>query len=143
MTAQISLYRTGTETLTPASWVSLSSMEALLIEDGTGWVFDAEHVSLSSMNLAVTELDPVGYVRQAVTPGAAVWSDPTWTCPAGAVTWTTLGTTEACEAVVVFAAGVDDTASVPLFVIHDSVAGTPIFTCDGTDAIVTFSLTVT
>lgn len=143
MALQVSMYKAGLQYLTPASWGSLIGIQVILIEKGTGWSFDPDHISLTSLNLGTTETAATGYARESLATGAAIWSAPTWTLPAGAVVWSSLGVDEEIEAVVVASDAGTDADSEPWFVVHDSVPGTAIAVCDGTNMIFDPTLTVT
>lgn len=141
MALVLAFYRTGLENLTPATFAARADDKVLLIEDGTGWTFNQSHVSLTSLNLGTTELTATGYVRKTLVPSAPAFSAGRWSLPLGAVTWTALGTAEDVAAAVGFEAGVDDAASVPLWVLYDNAAAA-IATLDGTDLVLTMDLGV-
>lgn len=139
MAVVLAFYKSGVDELTPATWAARTDDEVLLIEHGTGWAFNADHVSLTSLNLGTTELAAAGYTRKPLVHSAPVWSGPVWSLPLAAVVWATLGTAEVVAAAVGFRAGVDDAASVPLWALYDDTAAA-ITTLDGTDLTLTLDL---
>lgn len=142
MALVVDFYTSGTQELTPALWVARADDHVLLIEHGTGWTFDADHVSLTSLNLGVTELTATGYARKPVVTSASVWSAPRWSLPTAAWIWTSLGTAEGVAAMVAFRdVGGVDASSVPLWALYDD-GGAAIVTLDGTDLTVTADLGV-
>lgn len=124
-----SIYKGGLERITPTGWAARAADEALLIEDGTGFAFNVDHVSLTSLNLGTTEFAGANYVRKAVVPSTPTWSTDEWRLGIGAIVWTSLGTAEDLVAIVGYEAGVDDANSVPLWCCTWS----PVITLDGTD----------
>lgn len=136
------LYRGGKQRLHPEGWTGRGDDEVLLIAHGTGWSWDIDHVSLTSLILGTTELVADGYARLSVTPSTPTWSSPRWSLPMAALVWSALGVDEDVAAVVGFQAGVSDASSVPLWAVFDD-DGDPIETLDGTDLTVTVDLGTT
>ena len=135
-------YAQGIARLNATGWDARADDELLLIEYGTGWTFDEDHVSLTSLTLGTTELTAANYTRKPLVPGTPAFSAGRWSLPAAAPTWTSLGTAEQVAAVVGFEAGVDDANSVPLWALYDPVGPAAIATLDGTNLTVTLDIGV-
>ena len=132
-------YAQGVARMTPSGWDARADDELLLIEYGTGWTFNEDHVSLTSLVLGTTELTATNYVRKPLVSGTPAWSASRWSLPTSSVVWTSLGTAEGIHAVIGFEAGIDDANSVPLFAVYDP-APAAIATLDGTDVTLTLDL---
>ena len=132
-------YTQGVARLTPSGWDARADDELLLIEYGTGWTFDEDHTSLTSLTLGTTELTATNYTRKPLVTGTPVWTGPRWSLPTSAVVWTSLGTAEGIHAVIGYQAGATDAASVPLFAVYDP-APAAIATLDGSNLTVTLDL---
>ena len=132
-------YAQGIARLNATGWDARADDELLLIEYGTGWTFNEDHVSLTSLVLGTTELTATNYVRKPLVSGTPAWSASRWSLPTSSVVWTSLGTAEGIHAVIGFEAGVDDANSVPLFAVYDP-APAAIATLDGSNLTVTLDL---
>ena len=71
-------YAQGVARMTPSGWDARADDELLLIEYGTGWTFDEDHVSLTSLTLGTTELTAANYVRKPLVSGTPAWSASRW-----------------------------------------------------------------
>ncbi len=142
MALVVSWYRSGLESLHPATWDARTNDKVLAIEHGMGWSFDATDTTLTDLALGGCELTAIGYSRATLTTGTPVFSSGRWTLPLSAVVWPSCGTAEQVAAFVGFEAGVDDATSVPLWVLRDS-GGASIVTLDGTDLTLSMDLGVT
>ncbi len=132
-------YAQGVARMTPSGWDARADDELLLIEYGTGWTFNEDHVSLTSLVLGTTELTATNYVRKPLVSGTPAWSASRWSLPTSSVVWTSLGTAEGIHAVIGYQAGIDDANSVPLFAVYDP-APAAIATLDGSNLTVTLDL---
>lgn len=137
MAVVTTFYRAGVERIGVLSWGDVP-LEVLLIASGTGWGFDAEDTSLLDLNLGATELDCDGYSRLALVPSSPAWSSPHWLLPSAPLEWEALGVDEEVDALLLFEAGVDDAASVPLVACWDTTG--PLWVCNGEDAAFTLPL---
>ncbi len=142
MALVVSWYRSGLESLHPATWDARTNDKVLAIEHGMGWSFDATDTTLTDLALGGCELVAIGYSRATLTTGTPVFSSGRWTRRLSAVVWPSCGTTEQVAAFVGYEAGVDDATSVPLWVLRDS-GGAAIVTLDGTDLTLSMDLGVT
>ena len=142
MALVVSWYRSGLESLHPATWDARVDDKVLAIEHGMGWSFDATDTTLTDLALGGCELTAIGYSRATLTTGTPVFSSGRWTLPLSAVVWPSCGTAEQVAAFVGYEAGVDDASSVPLWVLRDS-GGAAIVTLDGTDLTLSMDLGVT